>query len=89
MRHFSSKGPNYGMYTAFSSIKILFSFLSHYLSENNYRLTNNFEGKGLKHYRCELFSVIVPMIRYDSMRLERSIKARSQKLIYFNYDGNA
>ena len=33
--------------------------MSHYLNENNCRLTNNFEGKGLKHYGCELFSAIV------------------------------
>ena len=30
-----------------------------YLNENKYRLTNKFEGSGLKHYAWELFSPIV------------------------------
>ena len=37
----------------------LFSFLIYYLNKNKYRLTNNIEGTGLKHYGCDLFSVIV------------------------------
>ena len=37
----------------------LFSFLSHFLNETNCSPTNNYEGKGLKHYGCELFSAIV------------------------------
>ena len=35
------------------------SFLSHYFNENNCRLNNHFEGKGLIHYGCELSSAIV------------------------------
>ena len=40
------------------SDKNLFSFLIHYSNENNCRLTNIFEGNGLKHYGCELFPSI-------------------------------
>ena len=40
--------------------------MSLYLNENNCRLTNNFEGKGLEHYGCELFSAIVPLIDVEN-----------------------
>ena len=41
------------------SNKNLFSTLSHYLTENHCRPTNNFEGKGLKNYGYDFFSAIV------------------------------
>ena len=40
--------------------------MSHYLNENNCRLTNKFEGKGLKHYGCEFFSAIIHHKRIDA-----------------------
>ena len=37
----------------------IYSTFSHYFDENYCRLTNSFEGKGLKHCGCGLFSAIV------------------------------
>ena len=41
------------------SNKSLLRFLIQYLSENKYCFINTFEGTGLKHYGCELFSPTV------------------------------
>ena len=46
---------------------IFFSFLSDFLNENNCHLTNNFEGKGLKHYGYQIFSTIVRVRKSSSV----------------------
>ena len=37
------------------SDKSLLSFFIQYLNQNKYRLANNFEGRGLKHYAFDFF----------------------------------
>ena len=64
--------------TAFRCNMNLFSFLSQYLNENNFCLTNILEGKGLKHYGCELFSAIAP-----SSNLYSEAHINFQSLAYF------
>ena len=57
--------------------------MNHYLNENNCRPTNIFEVKGLKHYRCELFSAVVHdnssavlLLRLDELKGEEVSVAR-------------
>ena len=54
--------------------------MGHYLNENNCSLTNNLEGKGLKHYGCELCSAIsLETIYFLTIVSSTSIKSRSMK----------